>query len=129
LSVITVRHQGLSLVFSEKKFNGIVEEKTETLVLPAYRRLILLMMIRIKSIKRFFVLLPMDKLMKRDRYNCQDEVLKNNPLLFQICRKREDSAKSFGYRFSQNILKLRPLPRLIPALSKTSFFLEEIFYE
>jgi hypothetical protein len=89
------------LVFSEKKFIGITEKKPQTLVLPAYRRLILLMMIKMKSIKAFLVLPS----------------------------QREDSAKSFGYRFSQDILKMRPLPRLIPALSKTSVFLEEIFYE
>ncbi len=50
-----------------------------------------------KSIKRFLVLLPMDKHVKRDRYNCQDEVLKSNPLLFQICGKREDSAGICSY--------------------------------
>jgi hypothetical protein len=112
------------LVYSEKKVHWHCgEKKTKALVLPAYRRLILLMMIKMKSTKRFLFLLPMNKLVKRDRYNCQDEVLKSNPLLFQICGKKEDSACIYGYFVFTGIYSVSPFaPADSGALKGIDFF-------
>jgi hypothetical protein len=89
------------LGFSEKKFIGIVEGKTKNLVKAAYRRLLLLMMTRIKSIKHF---------------------------LF-YCGKKEDSAGIYGYFVFTEIYSVSPFAPADSGALKGIVFLEEIFYE
>jgi hypothetical protein len=71
----------------------------------------------------------MDKLVKRDRYNCQDEVLKSNPLLFQICGKREDYAGIYGYFVFTEIYSAPPFaPADSGVFTGICFFRKILFF-